>query len=432
MLNMKKISILISLTFLSVSIKAQSNFVDSAIIIFNNVRTICEQDNGKLWGHTLWKPVKIFNPETHQVVSNVDISSFNLKKKGNYFVGIEPQNINKDSLKIINKKITFIRYAYSKDITELSEVILHDSYHSVQREFNLAGICYQAIHLTNTSARIFLRLEWNYLWNAYNEKTKEKKKNLIDTAIFLRNYRRSLYSGSDTIENRFEILEGMAEFTGIYLATLKSDSLIKQKIEVFKKTVEKLQDYSRNYGYLTGLLYGSVLSQFSKLWTKDINKDSDLGLLLAKYSNSKPIVNLDLIRVQANINYKYIEKEEKNIEEIKKKEKTDIAARFKNSSKLTLSLKNANYSYNPSTFLYIDSLGTYCPYFTISADWGRLVVTQNGGIFSKDWKTLFISVSSITINDKVIIDSENWKLILSEKWSIQKESENYIIKNMVN
>jgi hypothetical protein len=296
----------------------------------------------------------------------------------------------------------------------------------LQSEFGLAGPCYQAVHISNTSARILLRLEWHYLWYAQIEEIKENKLDFIDTALFFRNYRRNLFPGSDTIENRFEILEGMAEFTGIYLSSMKSDSLIKQKIRDFRERIEKLPDYTSNYGYLTGLLYGSLLSQFSESWTREITKDTDLGLLLSKYTNNKAII--DVKKFESNAIYKKIEKEEKRIEDIKEKEKTDIAKRFENSQILTLQMNSASYSYNPTTFLYIDSLGTYCPYFSISADWGNLIVNQNGGIFSKDWKSLTLPISSISINGKEIIDLNNWKLILSDNWVIQKKSNDFILK----
>jgi hypothetical protein len=252
---------------------------------------------------------------------------------------------------------------------------------------------------------------------------------LIDTAAFFRNYRRNLYSGADTIENRFEIIEGTAQFTGFYLSSLMKknrDSVLLTKIINFKEWLEISQDYTKNYGYLTGLLYCALLNQYSNNWTSNLNKNIDLCHLLLEYTKGIP-VSFNIKDLQKLPKYERIKHEERIIFEERNNRITTIKEQYNNSSVLILPLEKANVKFNPSTFLYIDLLGNYCPFFSVTAEWGKLEVKKNGGIFSNN-NHLLIPISNITITEQIIKDNDNWELILFENYYLVKENNNYTIK----
>ncbi|MDR1543856.1 MAG: hypothetical protein LBS50_05505 [Prevotellaceae bacterium] len=422
---MSKVFLTVCLLAIATTSIYSNNFVDTALCVLNSVSQIIDKDNGKLWKHKLSKKIIMLNTTNDSLIATSNIKNIALKKHKNYFIG------KKANVDINVNDFTIINYNVGENYDVLVEKTLHDLFHTLQKKINLYGSNYAANHLTNDSSRIFMRLEWEYLWKAYNEKNIIIKNCLIDTAASCRNYRRAKYVGVDTIENRFEIVEGTAQFTGIFLSSLihnnNKDSIILNKIEIFKNWIEKTQDYSKNYGYLSGLLYCSLLSQYSSTWTLNINKNTDLCRLLLQYTNGN-IFYINAKEFSSNVKYATLIQEEKEIFEKRNSNKNVIKEKFKNSSLLILPLKNSKCNFNPSSFLYIDSLGNYCPHFTVFSNWGNLTVKQNGGIFSPDNANLFIPVLQITINEQNIIDSDNWELTLSKDYFLIKEDNNYIIK----
>ena len=375
-----------------------------------------------MWKNKLNEKIIIINVKNDTIISTFDIQTLNLTKYKNYFIGKKLKSYNFDD------NITIINYNGNENYDVLIEKVLHDVFHTLQKKINLNGNTYSANFLANDSSRIFLRLEWDYLFNALIEKNNDKKQCLIDTAEFFRNYRRNLYLGADTIENRFEIIEGTAQFTGFYLYSLMEknrDSIFLSKIADFKEWLETSQDYTKNYGYLTGLLYCALLNQYSNDWTSNLNKNSDLCHLLLEYTKGKSII-FDIKNLLKLPKYQKIELSEKIIFKERNNKIIAIKKQYDNSSLLILPLEKAKIKFNPSTFLYIDLLGNYCPFFSISAEWGILEV-KNGGIFSND-NHLIIPVSNIKIDKQTIKDNDNWELILSENYFLVKENNNYKIK----
>jgi len=419
---MKQIKIiLILMCFAQVSF-AQSAFVDSVTHILDSAHKVCGRDGGELWHHELWGSVFITDSKTGEFVSNIDTIPYS-KIIDNYFVGRVPDSLKNGQSPNLGKNVVSYTYYEDRLNDNAIEDIVHDLFHVLQRKINIHTKTYAANHLANEQSRIYIRLEWDYLLKAIEENEQQTKIAYIDTAIFMRNYRRSLYSGADTIENKFEILEGTAQFTGVHL-TYKTEQLRLTKIEQFKERIEALQDYTRNHGYLTGLLYCSLLSQFSESWTKEVNINTDLATLLKHYSHASSIT-VDIKKFKVTPSYQRFKKEEDIIASKKDKEKREISSRFVENNILNISMKDASFKFNPTTFLHLDSLGTYCPYFMVSCAWGELSVQHSGGIFSNDWQTLIIPAVNICVNDSLITNGEDWNIQLTKGWELVRDQKGY-------
>jgi len=405
--------------------------IDTLARYFNEVKQICTKDNGKLWGRNLWSPIIVIDRDSRFFVANENDSTNSLEHENNVFYGYFPENliIANSTTDFGGKLWTMLAYPLPIEQIDREILITHEMFHRLQKEIWTGNTGFSISHMENEQARILIKLEWNALFEAINAKKGQQKKAIHDALIF-NYYRKSLYPGSDSMENRFEIMEGLAEYTGIRLC-IQNDQEIVNRINNKKMFFWNSASYTRSFGYLSGILYAFLLDFSKNQWHNKINTNSDLQLMLQnqlKIEVGKDLEN-EYYRLKNNYGYAQIFLfEENRASEIQK----TIAAykeKLLLKSHLTLKFMNMKIGFNPMNLVTIDSIGTVYPNVQIIDDWGILKVEKGGCLVNNSWSEASINAENIIISENTISGTD-WVLKLNDNWKISKDGENYIlIKN---
>ncbi len=395
---------------------------------FNEIKKICDKDNGKLWGKPLWSPIIVIDRKTRIFAANENDSTGSLKKINDVYTGNFPENkiISNSTIEFNGKFWTMLGYPISNNPLERNMVFIHEMFHRLQSELTLETKEYNNKHADKNIARILIKLEWNALEKAINSKG-EKQINAISDALIFRNYRRQIFSGADTMENRFEIQEGLADYTAIILCMNNKKSIIKE-IAIKKISHWYAESYVRSFGYYSGACYAVLLDFSGEKWKKGLKENFDLGKLLKQHYKIELPDNLkqeyDLIK--SKYGFDSISVFENEREQRMKKVVDDYHEEFIVKPHLKIKLLNGHFGFNPGNLQPLDSLGTVYPYIVITDVWGILNVNSNGCLLSDDWKTAIISAEDLKINGSVVT-GKDWILKLNDKWKIEFQGVNYIL-----
>lgn len=254
----------------------------------------------------------------------------------------------------------------------------------------------------------------------------------IKNALIFRQYRRSLFVNSESMENAFEIQEGLAEYTGTKLGT-KNDIELKENLIGLREIFWDNESYVRTFGYFSGFIYAYLLDQKNNSWRINLKANDDLGLLVKK---AYKITNCsDLNKTIETIKYKYnfdtIYNYELSLQLKKNIILNEYRDKFTNNKIIIINLEKPGIGFNPNNLQPLDSLGIVYPFLEITDNWGFLKVSEGGCLVSKDWKQAIISVENVSINIKdKIIQGIGWVLKLNDTSKIVIENNNYrIMKN---
>ena len=381
-------------------------------------QVLCE-DDGKLWGVSLFGPIIIVDYETRQVVANQEDYEGNLQEEDPIWVGYLPNDVTLEN-SVVNwagvNWIMLIWQSLSDDPIKRTEFIAHESFHRIQNQIfsPMQEIPNANVHLDTYAGRYWLQLEWRALEKVLSGKGQERFK-AIEDALLFRAYRRLLIPNAAYEERALEMHEGLAEYTGFAIRKIT----LKDACVFLKSTPERNSSFVRSFAYSSGPAYGLILDLVDPAWKIGLTPKSDFGELLKEAL---------LIQIPENLGEKarwraldyggkelhltemdYSEKRIKRIESYKKY--------FFNEPVLILPITNkVQCSFDPRTIIPIPNGGTVFPYMNIVDSWGTLSVTSVGLLMDPDWKLARVSAPKKQEESSWI--GKGWILKLKENWSL--------------
>ncbi len=406
--------------------------LDTLYSQFERVKEICDKDDGKLWGINLYGPILVIDKKSKMIVANQPDLEGQLKQQGKVYVGNYPKNniVACTSTKFAGKSWVMVSYPFDeKDTFDLYRTYIHESFHRIQGDLGFHCDGYNNGHMDKMEARIYLNLEWQALLKAANTSGIDRNRAIKDALLF-RQYRRQLFPGADSMESRFELHEGLADYTAFKLCC-NSESESKEKILQRKsKFLDNEGSCVRTFGYFSGLLYGYLLDETDISWQKKLKCGDDLGLLLQHLSNID--ISTDTVhwlnQSKARYSYEKIYNQEMEINNKKEKILSDYKIRFTKNPVLIIDLVKPTYGIYMSP-RPLDTLGTVYPIIDISDKWGFLKVTDKGCLIAS--KRAIITADKINIKEQTI-SGDGWILELNTNWTIVKQNDNYMIKEKIN
>lgn len=256
--------------------------------ILAETQELCSNENGLLWGHSLDVPILFIDAENNTIYANKNSSKLNLKKESNIFVGSLPQSIEikKGPQQIDKRNWAVILLPLPKNKIEQQCLILHESFHCLQPQLDLKPMPYNNIHMNEMEARVWLKLEWKALESALMCEGENRKQAITD-AICFRKYRRAIYSDCDGCENRFEIHEGMAEYTANKIC--RSNENFKDYLQTKLESLWDNKSYVDCFAYFTGPVYAYLLDETELNWRNQLGAKDDISILVqSAYNISLP------------------------------------------------------------------------------------------------------------------------------------------------
>jgi len=420
---MKKTALLfISLMVLLLRTNATNDSINitQARVYFSEVEKICNEDNGKFWGMDMYGPLMFIDQNNRMVISNETDNKGLFKSQGDVFVGKFP-----DSLTMANTSFEFngkvwtmvIWQALSKDYYDRNSLILHELWHSKQEKLGFPSTYSKNTHLDLLYGRILLKMEWIALLKAFTENENRRTEHVKDALCF-RKYRHDIFDSSQETESRFELHEGLAEYTGIAMAELP-DSLL---ISTLKNKVSNNMDNHNllmSCAYTTGPLYGLLLDKMNNNWRSKLTVKSDLGSILANEIGN-PEINPDSCQINRLYEkykaYDLIDKEKEY--DIEKKEfLADCREKLVNDKKLTIPMAISKISFNPYGVVPFDKHGRIYKSLKARGEWG-VMVAEKAALIDPMWQNIIISYPKKIDNNKA--SGDGWNITINEGWEFTK------------
>lgn len=245
--------------------------------VFHNVHSLCNIDNGKLWGINLHAPILCI--DTNRTVwSNMKDKNGELLFNGNCYVGKYPndKNIANSIMEVFGQKWVTIALPFPSDSIERNTLFCHEMFHYWQDSLGHTTRIYNNVHIDSKDARTLLKLEWQAFYAACKATDYLIRKNAILDGLVFRKIRQGKYVEYYPDETAFEIHEGLAQYTGRKMAVL-TDSIYLRFLEQDMDAYMGKEDLVRNYAYLSGVMLGYLLDKSGNDWRRQINGNSDLA-----------------------------------------------------------------------------------------------------------------------------------------------------------
>jgi hypothetical protein len=409
----------------SLSIFGQSKtFVDTVSIYFDEIKESAK-NHTDIWNKNLYAPILLVNPFTQQLFANEPDSAGVLQQEDAIYTGMLPHDLS-----IANTSISWngktwamiVTAAIPPDKENRINLFAHELFHVSQPslEFTIANV--DNNHLDQKEGRIYLRLELEALKEALQALSKKEMLEHLTNACVFRKYRNSLYANSDTTENSLELLEGLAEYTGVMHVDW-NDEQLKEHLAHRINNFSQMPTFVRSFAYQTTPAYGYLLYQTKKDWNKEI---STTTLLTNYFINAFEIKLPDDLEKSVTenaekYNGKIIFTEETARDEQTKKLIAEYKTRFVEQPHFDIYFEQMNISFDPRNIMPLEDKGSVYPNVRIIDDWG-ILTAENGALLAPNWDK--VSLSLPVSEEGNTIFGDGWTLELSGEYSITIDNTN--------
>jgi len=383
----------------------------------------CAADAGSLWGRSLCGPVALVDRATRTTIANRADSSGEWSAHEHAFIGQLPAHFGlaNTSFDFGGTRWAMVLLPLPADEFAGVALLVHESFHRIQRELSLEGLGPACPHLDTRDGRLWLRLELRALAVAVRTRGDSAARAARDALVF-RWHRQRLFPGADSLESQLEIQEGLAEYTGDKLAlafTGMGEARVARDIESF----EKRPSYVRSMAYASGPGLGLLLDRYSPGWRRRITPQSRLAELLAKALRAEPPPKLDSEAGRRGGAYGLaeVQAEEEARERDRQARAADYRARLVDGPTLTLRASSINFTFDPNSLVPLGDPGTAYPTGTFSAAWGKLVVESGGALVGADFTRVVVPAPGDS--EARPLRGNGWHLELAPNWMVRPRSD---------
>ncbi len=398
--------------------KAEARAAELASRYFQEARWASDDDGGKLWRKVLYGPIILVDPSTKVAYANQADSEGKLRASSvkNVWTGTLGKDVGIANTAIdwAGTKWTMLMWPLPQSTANRTALMMHECWHRIQSEIGLpAGRTGDNQHLDSKEGRIWLRLEWRALSVALTSLDAERKVALTDALTF-RAYRRSLFPGSEIAEDRMEVHEGMAEYTGVKLMGLSESGRCSYLAGRLKISSLK-PSFSFSFAYETGPCYGLLLDMKDTPWRPALTTSKSLSELCRVNEGISLEPNLKASSIARAKSYDgtQIFAEEGKREQARVDKDNKFRKLLVDGPILELPLPHRNFTFDPNDVFPMGSLGRVFPESHIADDWGVLDVT--GGVrIGLNYDTAFVA-APVGLDQ---MKGNGWTLTLNSGWKL--------------
>lgn len=399
---------------------------------FQEARWCAEEDGGKLWGRSLEGPMLFVHAPSRTAVANREPQGMGLAAKDGLWTGKLPGDVITANTAFAWKgeQWSMVLWPLPNTRAERARLLMHESWHRIQDELGLPGENPRNAHLDTLQGRLWLQLEIRALRSVMLAETPERAA-LTRDALALRAYRQSLFPGSKAEEDRMELHEGLAEFTGMMLrGTWEPETRYALAYRLL--SFGKKRSFPASFAYETGPAYGLLLNVLEAVkldaitWRTKLTTKSSLADLVAALVEFEPAKDLQAAAMA--VAERHGHRELLAAETAREQERAAREAAYRqqliDGPVLELPMNGANFSFDPGAAFPLGADGTVHPATTVVHDWGTLVVTK-GARFTNDWMRAFVSAPA----DASLPCGDGWTLELKPGWHVAagKRSGDYVL-----
>jgi hypothetical protein len=352
-------------------------------------------------------------PDSRAVVANEADGSGLLQKQGDVFTGVLPKDamIANMATEWAGKRWTMVMWPLPGNPQPREQLLMHELFHRIEPDLGIPAANPDNAQLDSLEGRILLQLEWRALASALGASWSEQSETIRDALAFAAK-RHQVFPGSQETERALMLNEGLAEYTGVSLAS--ADAASARWRAISRLTNPEGETFVRSFAYASGPAYGLLLDMRVPGWRKRLNAKADLAALLAPTVSSAavvPVEQREVVYGGAGLRLVETERDTRSKEE-KQKYRKMLA------DGPTLTLPNAgkfNYTFDPNGLVPLEGVGTVYPTLDATDEWGQLSV-QGGALLASDFQS--VRVSAPTNVNGTHVTGTGWTLDLATGWKV--------------
>ena len=415
-----KAFVIFALALTSVSARAQID-LSLARGYFEQLKQTAGADAGRTWGRPLYGGIFFVDESTHEVVANEADPKGVLKPREGVWTGTLPKDLSPANTAIdwLGIRWTMVLWPVNDFRQPRERLLFHECFHRIQEDLGLPARNAVNNHLDTAQGRIWLELEWRALERALRQPGPVRKSAIADALLF-RAYRRSLFPDAAVNENRLELNEGLAEYTGIKLSSESTEELVFRADRALRNDASK-DSLARSFAYTSGPAFGALLDLSGREWRKKVAAEGDLGRLLATSYGVNEAKADRQVAVAAASRYESAEVIAQETRRAEQRQVQIAAARkrFVESPALILPLsKDVDYSFDPNNIVAVDALNTIYPTMRLVDAWGILQVSEGAWLTRDPSGALIRAQVGAPQSSAVPVKGQGWSLELNEGWKI--------------
>lgn len=388
--------------------------------VFTEADALCKADGGALWGVSLCVPMMVVNPATHEALLNRPARG--AVREATAFRITLPATAQVSTAPVVfeGRRWAEITWPMYGDAGTQAVTLMHESFHVVQPKLGFNGdadngsIAGDAF-LDTRDGRIWLRGELHALRRAL-QSTGEARKRALHDAVQMRLYRDSLSKGTGEQERRLDLLEGLAEGTGID-AGLPPNRRIAYALHD-SAFVEAQPSYARSFAYATGPAYTELLDGTQSNWRRHVTTASDIARM-ALHAYGLTVSTPTSAQARAVL-LRYGGQAIEAQEQTRAMRMAALDVQYKRELVtgpiLTLPMSHFHITFNPRDIETLAPYGTVYHTLTLSAPWGSVTVRGGDALISTDFQSLRIAAPQSSRGN--IATGRGWKLLLAPGYAI--------------
>ncbi len=372
---------------------------------FQEVMELCERDAGRLWGVSLCGPMVIFD----QATGTRATSQPEPEGPPPRFGGQADGPVSWGGLRWFAYPLWMLP---ENDANARQQNMLHGLFHRIQPELGFMTDNGANEHLDTFEGRLWIQLEWRALRRALESSGSDQAAAIADALAFRRE-RRRLFPGAAENEQRDEIREGLASYTGI--AAWAGSPADARRAAVSALPVGEAQwSFVGNFEAASGPAYGVLLDDLMPEWRRQLRSTSDLGDLLTSATNRPPTTDVAVAAARYDgVALRTVEEARDRAQQVRVAE---LRQRFVDGPVLTMPAGGSGTSDTRGS-VGIPGVGTVLfNTFTISAQWGRLNA-DSGVLRAADGRTLSVPVTGPL--EGTTLQGDGWSVTLNPGWVVR-------------
>jgi hypothetical protein len=406
-------------------VSAQAIDSGSALGGLREARAACEEDHGALWGRNLCGPIALVARRSHLVVANDTVPGWPYLRMNDAFITALPpdQGVANTSFDWQGRDWTMVVLPLPDDRFDRITLLLHEVFHREQGPLGLRDHDALNNQLDTRAGRTWLRLEYRALARALValDSAPTNVRRHVANALLFRAYRRSLFPGSDSLETRLEMQEGLPEYNGERLA-LQMTGLTSSRVAQAVTEREHRGTYVRGFAYGTGPALGILLDHFAPAWRTEVRTQRDPAGLLARAIQFQPPSSLGAVARDRAREYKWaqVDSEESDRERARAPEMRMFQSRLVDGPTITFrqSRDSLAWGFDPNSLIGYDLSHTIYPSGSFSAPWGSLSADSGGVLVRNDMAVLTVEAPTGELPPGRHVTGRGWTLDLNTGWKL--------------
>ena len=390
----------------------------NAARIFAEYRELARRENGALWGMRLDAPILFVDEKTRRVVTDQPDAAGVLRPEENVFVGVLPDEVTIGGTvqEWSGTRWVMLPWPMPRAQSERMLMLAHEMFHYFEPRLGIPLVTPTSAHLDTRDGRLWLRLERRALRAALQSRDAERTVAIRDALLF-RAHRRTLFPDARRLEPSLEVVEGVAEYTGLRLAYPEREDARQRALMDFDLT-DKSESFVHSFAYASGATYALLLDDADPEWRSGINAESDLGEMVRTAMQLDLPADLAAATMQRAAAYDYEalaaqeDRRQKDQEEFWRR----CQERYVHGSTLTLPVRDMKFQFDPRAVRAFKNLGRVYEQAKITDAWGILEAT-GGVMIADDWSRVVVPAPADPAT--VPLAGDGWRLRLNESWELR-------------